>query len=395
MRIVNVHNRHAGAGGMEVLFEAITNLLRAHGNEVIVVERDNKEIGGLGAKLSAVGSMIHSKSAKAEMSSILRDQLPDVVHIHNLYPQLSPSVVEACKEANVPVVMSVQDYKLTCPTAQHLRHGKICEKCIGGAEWNCAIHNCRKSVPMSVAYALRNTVTRWRGTLRDDIDAYLCCSRFVADLTIRGGYPADRVRVLYNFSDLPDAPKKTSPGDYIAYVGRISPEKGIDVLIEAARRNKLPVKIAGDGSAMPELQSNLPGNVQFVGKLSRDALPNFLMNARMLAVPSTWYEAFGIVCAEAMAYRLPVVASDIGGLPEVVDHNVTGLCVPMGNVDAWADAMSSLWNDADRARNMGEAGRTKALAEYSSEVYCERLTAAYRRVSKSSNAPAKLAKAQA
>lgn len=395
MRIVNAHNRHAGAGGMEVLFDAMTNLLRTNGHEVIIVERDNKEMAGLSAKLSAVGSMIHSKSARAEMSSILRDGQVDVVHIHNLYPQLSPSIVEACNQANVPVVMSVQDYKLTCPTAQHLRHGKICEKCLGGAEWNCAIHNCRNSVPMSIAYALRNAVTRWRGTLHEGISAYLCCSRFVAEQTIRGGFPADRVRVLHNFSDLPEAPPKSSPGDYIAFVGRISPEKGIDILIEAARRNRLPVKIAGDASAMPKLQVNLPRNVEFVGRLSRDAMPNFLMNARMLAVPSIWYEAFGIVCAEAMAYRLPVVASDIGGLPEVVDHNLTGLCVEMGHVDAWADALSSLWNDPDRSRSMGEAGRAKALREYSSDVYYERLMAAYRQVAASPVIQRDLSKAQA
>lgn len=380
MRVVNVHNRHAGPGGMEVLFEAITRLLRVRGDEVIVVERDNKDIHGLGGKIAAFGSMVYSPSAKRAMSELLRAERPDVVHVHNLYPQLSPSILDACREENVPVVMSVQDYKLTCPTAQHLRDGQVCEKCLGGNEMWCAIHNCRGSRPMSVAYAIRNAAARVTGKVHRGVDAYLCCSNFVADLIIKGGYPADRVHTLYNFADLPDAPPRSHPGDYVAYIGRISPEKGLEVLIEAARRSGLPVKIAGDPSPMPELQKNLPANVEFVGSLKREQIPGFLTRARMLVVPSIWFEAFGIVCAEAMAYRLPVIASAMGGLPEVVDHELTGLCVPPNDPPALADAITSIWNDPSRAAAMGEQGREKAMREYTPAVYYDRLTAAYRSV---------------
>lgn len=380
MRVLNVHNRHAGPGGMEVLFEAITTLLRSRGDEVVVLERDNKSIGGLSGKLNAFGSMIYSRSARDEVRRILRDARPDVMHVHNLYPQLSPSILEAAREEGVPVVMSVQDFKLTCPTAQHLRGGEVCEKCLGGHEQWCAIHNCRGSRAMSVAYAVRNAWHRRRRTIHDGVAAFLCCSKFVADQHVRGGLPAERVHVLNNFCDLPDAPARTSPGEYVAYVGRISPEKGIPILIEAARRTGLPVKIAGDASAMPELLKDVPVNVEFVGRVSRGAMPEFLMRARMLAVPSIWYEAFGIVCAEAMAYRLPVIASRMGGLPEVVDDGVTGLTVKAGDASAWADALQRVWDDPESAMRMGEAGRQKAMIEYSSDIYYERLTGHYRRV---------------
>ncbi len=380
MRIVNVHNRHAGPGGMEVLFESITRLLRSRGDEVIVVEKDNKDIHGLPGRLAAFGSMVYSPSAKRAMKELLREHAPDVVHVHNLYPQLSPSILDACREVDVPVVMSVQDYKLTCPTAQHLRDGKVCEKCVGGHEQWCAIHNCRGSRPMSVAYAIRNAAARVSGKIHHGVDAYLCCSNFVADQVAKGGFPVDRIRTLYNFADLPDAPPRNTAGDYVAYVGRISPEKGLAVLIAAARISGLPVKIAGDPSPMPELQHSLPANVEFVGALRREQIPAFLGNARMLAVPSIWFEAFGIVCAEAMAYRLPVIASAMGGLPEVVDHNLTGLCVPPNDPAKLAEAITSVWNDPSRAASMGEAGRTKALREYTPDVYYRRLTAAYRSV---------------
>lgn len=388
MRVVNVHNRHAGPGGMEVLFEAITRLLRSRGDEVIVVEKDNKDIHGMAGKLAAFGSMIYSPSAKRAMRALLREHRPDVVHVHNLYPQLSPSILDACREEDVPVVMSVQDYKLTCPTAQHLRNGAVCEKCIGGHEQWCAIHNCRGSRAMSVAYAIRNAATRVSRKIHDGVDAYLCCSNFVADQITKGGYPIDRIHTLYNFADLPDAPPRKGPGEYVSYVGRISPEKGLDVLIAAARIAGVPVKIAGDPSPMPELQQNLPPNVEFVGALKRDQIPSFLSNARMLVVPSIWYEAFGIVCAEAMAYRLPVVASETGGLPEVVSHGVTGLCVPPKDPARLADAILNLWNDPSRAAAMGEAGREKALREYTPEVYYRGLTAAYRSVMRTDEASA-------
>jgi glycosyltransferase involved in cell wall biosynthesis len=380
MKVINVHNRHAGPGGMEVLFESITALLRANGDEVIELQRDNKSIAGLRGKLTSFGSMIHSPSARDELAGLITTHRPDVVHLHNIYPQLSPSVVDACTRAKVPVVMSVGDYKLTCPTAQHLRNGVVCEKCLGGREWWCAAHNCRGSVSMSVAYSLRNIAARRGRKLHEGVSAFLCASKFVADHIVRGGYPREKSKVLYNFADLPDSPPRTIDGDYIAYVGRISPEKGIPVLIEAARRTGLPVHIAGDPSPMPELQINLPANVKFVGLVKRDQMPAFLGRARMLAVPSVWYEAFGLVCAEAMAYRMPVVASDIGGLPEVVDHDRTGLCVKPGDAEALASALTRLWEDPQMAREFGEAGRRKTLAEYSPAVYYQRLIEQYRAV---------------
>jgi glycosyltransferase involved in cell wall biosynthesis len=239
-----------------------------------------------------------------------------------------------------------------------------------------------------VAYAIRNASARLTRSIHTGVDAYLCCSNFVADQIAKGGYPADRIHTLYNFADLPDAPPRTKPGEYVAYIGRISPEKGLDVLIAAARISGLPVKIAGDPTPMPELQESLPPNVEFVGSLKREQIPGFLTNARMLAVPSIWYEAFGIVCAEAMAYRLPVIASDMGGLPEVVTHDATGLCVPPRDPERLADAMQSLWNDPARAAALGEAGREKAMREYTPDVYYRRLTSAYRAVLRGKNAVA-------
>lgn len=231
---------------------------------------------------------------------------------------------------------------------------------------------------MSVAYAVRNAAARLSGKIHDGVTRFLCVSNFVAGLMARGGFPAEKLRVVHNFVDLPVAPPRQTDGDYIACVGRISPEKGLDILVEAARQTGLPVKIAGDPSHVPGLLENLPPNVECVGVLGRSELPVFLQQARMMVVPSKWYEAFGLVAVEAMAYRLPVVASSIGGLPEVVRHGVDGLCVPPGNVTALADAMQRLWEDRQTARVMGESGVQRAANEFSPAAYYCRLMNAYR-----------------
>ena len=374
MKLFNVHNTHAHPGGMEVLFAALSTLLKKQGHDVVDIGRDNANLKSLAARLSAFGAAIHSPSVYREFSQLVQWHRPQLAHVHNLYPQFSTSALDAFHDNGVPVVMHVQDFKLTCPTAQHLRHGKICEKCLGGHEYWAAIHNCRNSLAMSTAYAVRNAWARSSGRVQRAVSLYLCPTQFVADLIIRGGYPADRVKVIPNFCDLPNVPPRQTAGDYIGYVGRISPEKGLDVLIEAGRRTGLPVKIAGDASLMPQLQHNLPANVSFVGKLSREELPNFLDGVRALVVPSVWYEAFGIVCVEALSRGIPVIASDIGGLGEVVDHEQTGLLVPAGDATALGVAMQRLWDDAAFARTLGDNGYRTARERYTPDAFYRQLS---------------------
>lgn len=373
MKLFNLHNNHAHPGGMEVLFASLSTLLKKQGHDVVDIARHNADLKSLWSKLTAFGSAIHSPSVYRELTQLIEWHRPQVAHVHNLYPQFSTSALDAFHDSGVPVVMHVQDYKLTCPTAQHLRHGKICEKCIGGHEYWAAIHNCRNSVPMSTAYAMRNVWARGSGRIQRAVSLYLCPTQFVANLIVRGGYPADRVKVIPNFCDLPDVPPRETAGQYLAYVGRISPEKGLDVLIEAGRRTGLPVKIAGDASLMPELQQDLPANVQFVGKLGREALPAFLDGATALVVPSVWYEAFGIVCVEALSRGIPVIASDIGGLGEVIAHEQTGLLVPAGDAAALGAAMQRLWDDPELAKRLGHHGHRVARERFTPDAFYRQL----------------------
>ena len=380
LRVLNVHNHHAERGGAEVYFHSLTTLLRERGHHVATFERDNANVTSALAKFSAFASAIHSPSARREFADTLRRERINFVHLNNIWPLVSPSVIDASRAAGVPVVMSVHDYKLTCPAGQHLRDGRVCEKCIyAGREFWAAAHGCRNGRVWSSAYAVRNLVSRTRGVF-DGVTLYLPTTRFVGDQLNRGGYGVGRTHVLPGFADLPNA-ADTEPaaGTYVGYVGRVSPEKGLPVLIEAARATGLPVKVAGEPSAMPELRRDLPPNVEFVGKLSRDALPGFYAGARFTVVPSVWLECFGLVCAEAQGHGRPVVASRIGGLPEVVEDGVTGLLFEPGNATELACVMRRLWDDPALLRRLGRAARERAGREYSRGVFYERLIAAYAR----------------
>ncbi|MBC7785210.1 MAG: glycosyltransferase [Burkholderiales bacterium] len=369
MKLLNIHNIHAHPGGMEIVFEALTALFKSRGHDVVELAKSNADLKSTWQKLMAFGGAIYSRSVYREITDLLQRERPAVAHVHNLYPQLSTSALDALYEQQVPVILHTGDYKLSCPTAQHLRHGKICEKCVGGHEYWAAIHNCRNSHAMSVAYSLRNMWARVSQSVVRGVSIYACPTRFVADMMIRAGFPKDRVRVVYNFCDLPDVAPRNHAGEYVGYLGRISPEKGLDVLIAAARKTGLKTKIAGDPSLMPQLQVGLPSNVEFVGKLKHDHLDEFLDGMRVLVVPSVWYEVFGLVCVEALSRGIPVIASDIGGLPEVVHHKESGLLVPAGDVDALAEAMQLMADNPEWAMALGMHGHEVAHRLFTPEAF--------------------------
>ena len=379
VRVLNVHNYHAERGGFDVFYEAVGDLLRDRGHHVVSCDLDSAKIDSAGQKLLALGTAMYSQKSRRRIEQLIRDEKIDMVHLHNILPLVSPSVIDACNSLGVPVVMSVEDYKLTCPAGQHIRHGNNCTKCIGatGREVFAALHGCRQNRVWSTAYAIRNIVNNARGVFHK-IDLLLPCSQFNADILLRDGYDPDQVRVLPNFSPLADEPTAdAAAGEYLLFVGRVSPEKGLPVLIEAAKRTGLPVKVVGDGPAMKELGATSPSNVQWLGKRGRDELPAIYRGARLSVVSSTWFECFGIVAAEAQSYGIPVLASRIGGLQETIEDGRTGLLFEAGNAGDLASKWTELWNDGDRLRCMSAAAVERANRHFSRDVFYRRLMARY------------------
>ncbi len=277
-----------------------------------------------------------------------------------------------------PVVMSLHNQNLTCPKADHLYQGKPCEKCFGGREYHCVLQNCRENLFESIAYALRSGVARRLRLFRRNVTRFIALSRYARGRLIQAGFDAKRIVALPNMVDIDGPPPADSAaGQYIGFAGRLSPEKGVDTLLEAARRVNAPLKIAGEGPQGDELRRMKPANAEFVGRLPAEQMRSFYRGARFLVLSSTAFEMCPLVISEAMSYGAPVIASRIGGVDELVDDGVTGLLFEPGNAADLAEKMKLLWNSPQLCRRLGRAGYEKAEREYGEQSYVRRLIEIY------------------
>lgn len=381
MKVLQVHNRYRLRGGEDAVVEATLDLLRRRGDVGLLFDKHSDEVArGVASRVRAVFSGIYSVSSRREMERLLDAERPDVVHVHNLYPLLSPSVLVASRRVGVPVVMTCHNYRLVCPIAVHFIRGAVCERCAGGREYWCLLRNCRENRIESAVYALRGFVTRRLGLFLKNVTLYLAISEFLKRRLIAAGVPEDRVVVVPNMIPLPEAGVDAGHGAYAAFAGRASEEKGIPVLLDAARRlPHVPVHIAGHGPLLSTLRQDAPGNAVFPGLMGRDGLTAFYRGARFLVVPSVWYETFGLVAVEAMSHGVPVIAARIGGLQELVTDGVSGLHFAPGDAADLADKMDRLWRDPGLCARMGRAAREEVAAKYSEDVHYAKLMAAYER----------------
>ena len=357
----------------------IDRLLSERGHHVETWVRSSQDIeDSLVGKARAFAGMTWSAEAARAMTRRLRDNRPDVVHAHNLYPLFSPSVLAACRKAGVPVVISLHNQGLTCPKADHLREGKICERCFTGSALNCVRHNCRGSMVQSVGYAVRFAANRSRGWIADNATLILGMTDFSRDRLIAAGYPAQKIRVLPNGVEMPESTVNPAGGTYLAFAGRLSEEKGLHSLVEAARMApEVPLHLAGDGPLADELRAAASPNVTFRGRVPREQMPDFYRRARGLVLPSTCFEMCPLTILEAMSHGLPVIASQTGGLGELVDDGRTGRLFPRGEAEPLAALLQQLWAEPATATAWGAAGRLRAEAEFSEKAFGDRLLELY------------------
>lgn len=388
MKVLFVHNDYGAFSGEEIVLKSQVQLLQEHGHEVFWFRRGSSEIDSMFlGKIRAFFSGIYSYRSRNDMRTLLKRIQPEIVHVHNVFPLISPSVFLAFAETRVPVAMTVHNYRLVCPNGLHLPKGgrEICEKCCRGSEYWCVLRNCEQSLPKSLGYALRTYVARRLGFFRKNVTLFACLTEFQRKRLIAEGYPAERLQVVPNMypADTETGIDRERCGDFVAYVGRISPEKGIKLLLSAAESLwNIPFRLAGSYNAMPEFVDCAPANVAFLGNVDREHLPKFFSQSRFLVLCSTWFEGFPMAILEAMVHAKPVICSRIGGLPEIVDDGVTGLLFEPGNAVELAEKIRYLWHRPDLCRQMGLAGREKALREYSPGKYYERLMEVYKKAMK-------------
>lgn len=377
MKVLLVHNAYGKFSGEESVVAAQASLLRANGHEVLRFDRSSSELRSLTSKCKAFLAGIHNPVASRKIANIIDKFCPHVVHIHNLFPLISPAILPRCRRAGIPIVMTLHNYRLNCPNGLHMTRGQVCERCYGGREWWCLLRNCEDNFFKSLGYALRNYTARVRRMFHDNVTMYACLTEFHKQRLIESGLPESRISILPNICNLkPDNP--SSVGNYIGFVGRVSYEKGIDSLLQCAKiLGHIPFHIAGDDSRYPRISANAPSNLCFRGFLAGDELNLFRSQMRIAVMPSVWYETFGLALAEAALYGKPVVASRLGAMAEIVDDGRTGLLFEPGNVEDLAEKIRYLWDRPYLCKKMGAAGREKALREYSAEKYYERLMAVY------------------
>jgi glycosyltransferase involved in cell wall biosynthesis len=337
----------------------------------------------LEGKVRGAGRLLWSTSAARGMEQVLRAFRPDLVHLHNIYHQLSPSILRPLGAAGTPTVMTLHDYKLACPTYRFLDHGRICEACVPRRFWNAAVRRCNggsfAASALNSAEMMAHTFSRAYGP----VHLFVCPSRFLEGKMRQSRVYPKRLRWNPNFVDVASAAAKRGPGRGVVYAGRLSHEKGVDVLIEAvALRPALDLDVAGDGPARPELERlvlarDVGDRVRFHGRLGPAELRDLLGAAAVSVVPSRWYENMPLAVLDAFAAGLPVVASTLGGLPELIEPGVDGLLVPPENADALADALADLTRSPEVAFEMGRAARAKAEARFAPERHMERLGSIY------------------
>ncbi len=337
---------------------------------------------GLGARFKATGRILWSRTAAAGMAQVLADFRPDVVHLHNIYEHLSPSVLGPAARSGVPMVMTLHDYKLACPTYQFLASGSICEACIGGGFHHAVLRRCKNgSAVHSTVAAVETASHRWIGAYRR-VDRFICPSRFMAAKMREAGVFPDRLRVVPHFAEVSAVTAKTRAGGGLIVAGRLSPEKGVDTLIEAVGLSgDVTLDIAGDGPERRRLEALAervaPGRILFLGHTSKAELHDRIRDSSLLVVPSRWYENQPMIVLEAFACGVPVVATSLGGLPELVDDGVDGFLVAPNDPRALADLLTRVQGDPARLLSMGEAGRRKVAVAFAPRVHLESIMATY------------------
>lgn len=374
MKIVLVHNTYLIQGGEDVVFWQEGRLLREAGDEVIEYQRFNQEMEqySTAQKLTLIGRTIWSRQAHQEFGKLLDLHRPDVVHVHNTFPLISPSILWACHERNVPVVHTLHNYRLLCPGANFIRDGKPCEDCTRGTLWQSVPHGCyRDSAPQTAAVALMLSVHRSKQTWTRTVDRYIALTEFARSKFVHGGLPADKIVVKPNCVD-PDPGERTETiGDYALFVGRVSEEKGALTLIRAWQKLKerIPLRIMGDGPALGSLETQVAAarmdHVSFIERQSRNAVIAAMKRARFVIFPSQLYENMPLTILEAFACGVPVVASRLGAMQEMVEEEVTGAFFDPNDADDLARVVGKTWSLGKDLQVWGKQARREFERHYS------------------------------
>ncbi len=386
MKILIAHNRYLQAGGEDTVVESEQALLSQYGHNVDRLLVDNRDLtDGVIAQFKTALTTTYSLSGRERIRGAIQAFRPDIVHVHNFFPQLSPSIFDACADEGIPIVQTLHNYRLICPGALLMRNGSICEQCITGSPYQAALYGCyRNSRLGSLVVAHMVSTHRRLGTWANKVSRFIALTEFAKSKFLQSGFPEKRISVKPNFAldpqDSTSSKKRDDwdpPDSFALFVGRLSPEKGVATLFKAWVNfdNKYRLKLAGSGP----LESAVPHqhNIVHLGSQQQAKISSLMSHARFLLVPSECFENFPMVIAEAFAHGLPVLASRLGSMGEVIEHGITGLLFKPGDVRDLSTKARWLLEHPEECTRMGENARRRYSERYSPDVNYRQLITIY------------------
>jgi len=376
-RILIVHNRYQKRGGEDLVVEAEEELLSQNGHEVKLYEKNNKSITAM-SKTRLVIETIWSFRTKKNICTIIEQFQPDIIHVHNTFPLISPSIYWAASQYGIPVVQTLHNFRLFCPQAMLLREGRICEDCVGSFPWSSIVHKCyHASLLQTSVVASALTMHRLIKTYENKVSAYIALTDFSKNKFVQAGMSANNIYVKPNFVKIPYIESKRRENGL--FVGRLSPEKGLACLMAAV--NRMPginINIIGAGEMRGKLESC--SQLKLHGWKDANEVYSAMRSASYLVVPSIWYETFGLIVIEAFANGLPVLASKIGALSELISDGETGLLFEAGSAKSLAEKIAWAESHTDELIRMGKCARQEYEAKYSPQTNYEQLMKIYEHI---------------
>lgn len=386
LRILIIHNYYQQTGGEDLFVKAQIELLRKKKNEVIHFFKENSSIMNFSIwqKVMFPFHILFSLKIYKEINRFIQKEKPDIAHVHNVFPLISPSVYKALRDAKIPTVQTLHNFRFLCPNGLFYINEKICEKCKFGNTFHAVMRRCfRRSYLLSSLYALTIGLYRKMGTFKN-IDHFIALTPFVAHKYIESGLSSpEKISVIPNFIFRGEAKAKPKKKEaYFLYIGRLSEEKGLKNLLEIIE--ELPYvyfKIAGDGPLKLYLleftkKKNLK-NIEYLGFIPGKEKEIILEKSLAVILPSLSYETFGLTCLEAMANATSVIASNRGSLPFIVEDGKNGLLFNPEDKEDFKNKILYLWKNPEIALEMGRCGREKFEIEYSEDVHYNKLITIY------------------
>lgn len=400
MNILMVNKFFFRKGGAEACFFNTIDLLASKGHQVIpfsmnhthndpcaysgyfVSERDFKK-QKMSDKLFASSRMLYSVEAKKKLGRLLDSVNIDVAHLHNIHHHISPSIIAELKSRNIPVALTLHDYKMVCPSYMLLDAQGVCERCSGGSYWRSLFNNCRPSFLERAILAAETYLHQRLLKLYDKVDVFICPSRFLINKLKQMGFNGTLIHVPNFVNTKAFAINQDVVLDGIVYFGRLSREKGLSTLLKAAKELPFTLKVIGDGPQRKELEAIAMAkklkNIKFMGRMSPDTLYAEVVKSRLVIVPSEWYENNPMSVIESFALEKPVIGSRIGGIPELIQNGERGLTFEPGNADELRTKISWLYERPHKIASMGLNARRFIEEELGAEKHYDRLMFVYKK----------------